>query len=185
MNAPIANAAILVRTTLMPGRGSGALVRPHREHRGAESAGAQLRHADAERDEDTEHEEAERESRVAGARPDRQVEPEERRAGDVLALDRHQVDVAEPHRFERDRERQRDHRDGQAADAHRGEREHDADHHRGGRGDDRRERERHVPVGGQRPEEEAGDSGERELRERDLAGEAGDDDLRRAPASRR
>ena len=81
MNAPMANAAILVRTTLMPAAAGGALVGPYREHRRPESARAQLRHTDRDRDQHHQHHEAEAEARILGARPHGPIETEDRRSG--------------------------------------------------------------------------------------------------------
>ena len=56
-----------------------------------------------------------------------EVDAEERRAADVLAVRRNQVGVAEPDRFERDCEREGDHGDREPADAQRGQADDDPD----------------------------------------------------------
>ena len=75
-------------------------------------------------------------------------------------------------------ERERDDAEGQAPQSQGGEPDHDTDDRRRGRGEERRDRERHAPVDREVAQHERPRAGEGELRERHLPGVARDHDER-------
>ena len=107
-----------------------------------------------------------------------EVDAEQRGIVDLGAVDATvELVVAEPEHLQEHREAQGHHRDRKPANTQGGQPDHHADHGGHERGQDGGDRERDVPFGGQPAEHEGGDTGKCQLRQRDLAGESGDDDL--------
>ena len=168
MNAAMANAAIFVPTTLIPAAAAerslartANMALPSALRRSNATASATPISTTR-----TVRQNAGR--GILGARAGTQCESEQLRLRDALAGRSDEVSVLEPDCLDRDGERQRHDRERQTADPQCRDTDDDADHRRTERSSDRREREGHTPVGGERPEQEGGDAGERELRERDL-----------------
>ena len=89
---------------------------------------------------------------LAGA--DAEVEAEQRRAAHRAPLELDDLGVAEPHRLDRVRERERDHAEREPAQAQRRQADDDADDRGDQRREERRDRERDVPALGEVAERE-------------------------------
>ncbi len=180
MNAAMANARIFTRTTLMPAPAAdrsfartASMAEPSRLRRSNATDTATITSTPSTRRQNCE-------AWVVGADARTEIEPEELRAADVPAFGRHVVGVVEPHGLHRVGHGERHHGDEQATDADRREADDHTDDRCAERSEDRRDRERDRPFRRHRREQETGDAGEGELRERHLPGVAGHDDERQA-----